>query len=114
MKKDIKYEIDNEIFAPNEEDSSLVTPEEMKENFELIKTQIPRFKEKFTTASKLKTEITNMDINRIINESVNEANLNEADTRIIEGFYETWMSVFMMVGSDREALEIVFKMIHSQ
>lgn len=114
MKKNIKDEVNYEIFTPSEDDSSLVTLEEMKENFELIKSEIPRFKEKFTTVSKLKTELDNIDIDRIINESIDEANLNKTDTRIVEGFYETWMSVFMMVGSDREALEIVFKMIHSQ
>ena len=103
-----------DILQPSEGDKELVSLKEMKENLDLIKSEIPTFKHKFSKVAKTKLELSNIDIDRIITESVKAANLNEKDTKIINGFYETWMSIFMMVGSDREALEIVFKMIHSQ
>ncbi len=86
----------------------------MKENFELIKEHIPNFKKNFNEVSENKLNVTNIDIHKITEKSVEEANLNEEETRIVDGFYGAWMSIFMMVGSDKEALEIVFKMIHSQ
>lgn len=106
--------INKQIFAPGDDEEDIVTPAEMKENLEMIKEQIPTFKKNFSEVSKNKLNVTNIDIHRIIEKSVKEADLNEADTRVLDGFYGTWMSIFMMVGSDREALEIVFKMIHSQ
>lgn len=109
--KNVKSE---DILQPNEDDKDLVSLKEMKANLELIKSEIPTFKHNFSKVAKTKLELNNIDIDRIIRESVEAANLNEKDTKIINGFYETWMSIFMMVGSDREALEIAFKMIHSQ
>lgn len=106
-------DINNEIFGGND-DEDLVSLTEMRENFELIKEHIPNFKKNFNEISDNKLNVTNIDIHKIIEKSIKEANLNKEDERIIDGFYGTWMSVFMMVGSDREALEIVFKMIHSK
>ncbi len=103
-----------EIFTPNDGDVDLVSLKAMKDNLDLIKSEIPTFIKNFSEVSKSKLEVSNLDIDRIIKRSVNESVLNEEDTELINGFYETWMSVFMMVGSDKEALEIVFKMIHSQ
>lgn len=103
-----------DILQPSEDDKDLVTLKNMKENIDLIKKQIPTFKHKFSKVSKTKLEVSNIDIDRIITESVLEADLNDEESKILNGFYETWMSIFMMVGSDREALEIVFRMIHSQ
>lgn len=106
--------INNEIFTPNDGDVDLVSLKAMKDKLDLIKSQIPTFIKNFSAVSKSKVEVSNIDIDRIIKKSVDESDLNEEDTELINGFYETWMSVFMMVGSDKEALEIVFKMIHSQ
>lgn len=103
-----------DILQPSADDKDLVTLKDMKENIDLIKKQIPTFKYKFSKVSKTKLEVSNIDIDRIITESVLEANLNGEEAKVLNGFYETWMSIFMMVGSDREALEIVFRMIHSQ
>ncbi len=109
--KNIKAE---DILQPGENDKDLVSLKEMKENLDLIKSEIPRFKDNFSKVAKNKLKLNNIDIDRIIRESVEAADLDEKDTKVLNGFYETWMSVFMMVGSDREALEIVFRMIHSQ
>lgn len=105
---------EDEIFKDMKDDYDLVTPKEMKENITLIKAQIPIFKEKFSEVSKVKLEVTNNDTDRIIKEALKAGNLNEDEERIMNGFYETWMAIFSMVGSDREALEIAFKMIHSE
>ena len=105
--------INNEIFGKND-DEDIVSLTEMKENFELIKEHIPNFKKNFNEISDNKLNVTNIDIHKITEKSIKEANLNKEDERIIDGFYGTWMSIFMMVGSDKEALEIVFKMIHSE
>ena len=99
----------SEIFAPKASDIDLVSLKAMKENLDLIKSEIPTFIKNFSEVSKSKLEVSNIDIDRIIKKSVDESDLNEEDTELINGFYETWMSVFMMVGSDKEALEIVFK-----
>lgn len=106
-------DINREIFGAKE-DEDLVSLTEMKENFELIKEHIPNFKKNFNEISDNKLNVTNIDIHKITEKSIKEANLNKEDERIIDGFYGTWMSIFMMVGSDKEALEIVFKMIHSE
>ncbi len=113
LKKDGELIFSNEMFADTDNDDELVTPKEMKENIDLIKSQIPNFKKRFSVVSKVKLKISNIDINRIIKESVENENLNDEEKRIMNGFYETWMSIFTMVGSDREALEIVFRMISS-
>lgn len=106
-------DINREIFGAKD-DEDLVSLTEMKENFELIKEHIPNFKKNFNEISDNKLNVTNIDIHKITEKSIKEANLNKEDERIIDGFYGTWMSIFMMVGSDKEALEIVFKMIHSE
>ena len=106
--------INNEIFTPNDSDIDLVSLKAMKDNLDLIKSEIPRFIKNFSEVSKTKLEVSNIDIDRIIKKSVDESDLSKENTELINGFYETWMSIFMMVGSDKEALEIVFKMIHSQ
>lgn len=103
-----------DILQPSEDDKDLVTLKDMKDNIDLIKSEIPTFKHKFSKVSKTKLEVSNIDIDRIITESVIDANLDGEKTKILNGFYETWMSIFMMVGSDKEALEIVFRMINSQ
>lgn len=113
LKKDGQIIYSNEILEDTEHDDELVTPQEMKENIALIKAQIPNFKRRFSEISKVKLKISNIDIDRTIKASVEEENLNDDEKRIMNGFYETWMSVFSMVGSDREALEIVFRMINS-
>ena len=113
LKKDGQMIFSNEIFENTEDDGDLVTPKEMKENIGLIKAQIPNFKKRFSEISKVKLKVSNIDIDRIIRASVEEENLNDEEKRIMNGFYETWMAIFDMVGSDREALEIVFKMMNS-
>lgn len=113
MNNDIGKKINAEIFG-SKDDEDIVGLEEMKQHFELIKQHIPNFKKNFSEVAKNKLNVTNIDIHKITEKSLKEAGLNREETRIIEGFYGTWMSIFMMVGSDREALEIVFKMIHSQ
>ncbi len=104
---------DNEIFKDMDNNEDIITPKEMKENIDLIKSQIPNFKKRFSEVSNRKLEVSNFDISKIISESIEKENLNSEEKRIMGGFYETWMSIFMMVGSDREALEIVFRMISS-
>lgn len=104
----------DEIFKDMKDDYDTVSPKEMKENLALIKAQIPNFKAKFSEVSKVKLEVTNNDIDRIIKEAIKAGQLNEDEERIMNGFYETWMAIFSMVGSDREALEVTFKMIHSE
>ena len=105
--------IRNEIFGSGD-DEDIVSLTEMKDNFELIKEHIPNFKKNFNEVSDNKLNVTNIDIHKITEKSLKEANLNKEDEKIVDGFYGAWMSIFMMVGSDKEALEIVFKMIHSQ
>ncbi len=104
----------DEIFKDMKHDQDTVSPKEMKDNLPLIKAQIPIFKSKFSEVSKVKLEVTNNDIDRIIKAALKAGDLNKDEERIMNGFYETWMAIFSMVGSDREALEITFKMIHSQ
>lgn len=104
---------ENEIFKDMDHDIDAITPKEMKENIDLIKSQIPNFKKRFSEVSKVKLEVSNFDINKIITESVEKEDLNDEEKRIMNGFYETWMAIFMIMGSDREALEVVFRMINS-
>lgn len=95
----------------NTKDENAVTPQEMKQHIELIKRNIPIFKEKFSKVAKSKVEVNGRDIDKIISQALKEGNLNPFEERIMNGFYESWMAIFMMVGSDREALEIIFRMI---
>lgn len=88
-----------------------VSTEEMKQNIELIKEQIPIFKKEFTKIAKNKVELNSSDIEKIINNALKSGELSIFQERIMTGFYDTWMAVFMMVGSDKEALQIVFNMI---
>lgn len=92
-------------------DTDTVNIEEMKQNIDLIMQQIPIFKEEFTKISKSKVELSSVDIEKIINNALSKGELSIFQRRIVEGFYDTWMAVFMMVGSDKEALQIVFNMI---
>ncbi|AFS79553.1 hypothetical protein Curi_c25580 [Gottschalkia acidurici 9a] len=93
------------------ENENTVTPKEMKLNIELIKKNLPIFKEEFNKIARSKVEVNARDIDKIINKALDKGELSIFERRIMNGFYETWMAIFMMVGSDREALEIVFRMI---
>ncbi|KNF08253.1 hypothetical protein CLPU_8c00180 [Gottschalkia purinilytica] len=93
-------------------EEQIVSPEEMRANIEIIKGHLPIFKNNFTKFAKQKNgDITSGEIDKIINESLKQGNLSEKGLRIVNSFYETWMAVFMMVGNDKEALEIVFRML---
>jgi hypothetical protein len=47
----------------------------------------------------------------LIDSSLDESQLAPSGRRILEGFYETWMSIFMMVGNDKEALIVALRTI---
>lgn len=89
-----------------------VSPDEMKQNFNIIEKNIPIMKEKLS--KKLREnegKLKSMDIEELIVTSLDESKLAPAGRRILEGFYETWMSIFMMVGNDKESLIITLRTI---
>lgn len=89
-----------------------VSPEEMKANIKLIEKHIPIMKEKLSNKLREKEgKLQSKDIEDIIEGPLKECNLAPEGRRIVEGFYETWMSIFMMVGSDKESLIIALRAI---
>lgn len=89
-----------------------VSPEEMKANIKLIEKHIPIMKERLSKKLREKEgKLNSIDVEYIIESSLNECNLAPEGRRIVEGFYETWMSIFMMVGSDKESLIIALRAI---
>lgn len=96
----------------NELEIETVSPEEMRENFKLIEKNIPIMKEKLSKKLREKNgELSSIDIEQLIVSSLDESKLAPAGRRILEGFYETWMSIFMMVGNDKESLIIALRTI---
>lgn len=93
-------------------DVDTVSPEEMKSNFKLIEKNIPIMKEKLSRKLREKEGVLkSMDIEELIDSSLDESGLAPAGRRILEGFYEIWMSIFMMVGNDKESLIIALRTI---
>jgi hypothetical protein len=91
-------------------DSDIVSNEEMKDNFHVIKKHLPIFKDKFDIVLRdTDGDASVSDLDRLIRESLEEGNLNFSEKRILNGFYETWMAIFMMVGSAEKSLEILFR-----
>lgn len=89
-----------------------VSPEEMKSNIKLIEKHIPIMKDRLSKKLREKEgKLSSIDIEDIIESSLKECNLAPEGKRIVEGFYETWMSIFMMVGSDKESLIIALRAI---
>jgi len=93
-------------------DYEVVSEEEMRDNLDVIKRHLPIFKLRFDNASnKIDRDLTAEEMDIIIKESLNEGNLNFAEKRVLGGFYESWMVLFMMVGNDKEALKLLFQHI---
>jgi hypothetical protein len=93
-------------------DIETVSPKEMKENFKIIEKNIPIMKEKLSKKLREKDgKLTSMEIEELIVSSLDESSLAPAGRRILEGFYEIWMSIFMMVGNDKESLIIALRTI---
>lgn len=93
-------------------DVETVSPKEMKENFKLIEKNIPIMKDKLSKKLREKNgSLSSMDIEELIVSSLEESCLAPAGKRILEGFYEIWMSIFMMVGNDKESLIIALRTI---
>jgi len=91
-------------------DSDIVSGEEMRENFHVIRKHLPIFNDKFDKILR-ETDgdvpVSKMDI--LIKESLEEGNLNFSEKRMLNGFYETLMAIFMMVGDPEKSLDILFK-----
>lgn len=93
-------------------ESDVVSHEEMRNNFHTIKSHLPIFKIKFDKVLRDSDgDVSVSSLDTLIKEALEEGNLNFAEKRILNGFYETWMAIFMMVGSDKQSLEILFKSI---
>lgn len=94
----------------NKLDVETVSVEEMKKHFNIIEKNIPVMKEKLSSKLREKNgDLTSSDIEELIVSSLKEASLAPAGNRVLEGFYETWMSIFMMVGNDKESLIIALR-----
>lgn len=93
-------------------DVETVSPKEMVDNFKLIEKNIPIMKDKLSKKLRDRNgELKSIDIEELIESSLNESGLAPAGRRILEGFYEIWMSIFMMVGNDKESLIIALRTI---
>lgn len=93
-------------------DVDTVSPKEMLDNFKLIEKNIPTMKDKLSKKLREKDGVLkSADIEELIDSSLDESGLAPAGRRILEGFYEIWMSVFMMVGNDKESLIIALRTI---
>jgi len=93
-------------------DLDIVSNEEMKDNFHVIRKHLPIFKAKFDKVLRdTNGDASVSDLDILIKESLKEGDLNFSEKRILNGFYETWMAIFMMVGSDKKSLEILFQSI---
>lgn len=89
-----------------------VSVEEMNKNFNIIEKNIPILKNKLSKELREKEgNLSSRDIERILDASLDEASLAPRGRRILEGFFEMWMGVFMMVGSDKESLIIALRML---
>jgi hypothetical protein len=93
-------------------DVDTVSPKEMVDNFKLIEKNIPIMKDRLSKKLREKNgELKSIDIEELIESSLDESGLAPAGRRILEGFYEIWMSIFMMVGNDKESLIIALRTI---
>lgn len=93
-------------------DVDTVSPKEMLDNFKLIEKNIPTMKDRLSKKLREKDGVLkSADIEELIDSSLDESGLAPAGRRILEGFYEIWMSVFMMVGNDKESLIIALRTI---
>lgn len=89
-----------------------VSLEEMNKHFNIIEKNIPILKNKLSKELREKDgNLNSRDIERILDESLDEASLAPAGRRILEGFFEIWMGVFMMMGSDKESLIVALRML---
>ncbi|OHW63473.1 hypothetical protein EUAN_03370 [Andreesenia angusta] len=93
-------------------DVDTVSPKEMLDNFKLIEKNIPIMKDRLSKKLREKDGVLkSVDIEELIESSLDESGLAPAGRRILEGFYEIWMSIFMMVGNDKESLIIALRTI---
>ncbi|MDO5707263.1 MAG: hypothetical protein Q4P31_01305 [Andreesenia angusta] len=93
-------------------DIDTVSVEEMNKHFNIIEKNIPILKEKLSRELRQSNgELKSRDIERILDESLDEASLAPKGRRILEGFFEMWMGVFMMIGSDKESLIVALRML---
>ncbi len=99
----------NEI---NKLDVDTVSNEEMLKHFNIIEKNIPIMKKNLSDKLR-ETEgnISSIQIEEVLVKSLDEAGLAPTGRRILEGFFEIWMGVFMMIGNDKESLIVALRMI---
>jgi len=92
-------------------DTNIVTNDEMRDKFHIIKKHLPIFKTKFDKILEHNQDASIKDLDMLIIDALEEGNLTPSEKRILNGFYESWMATYLMVGSPRKSLEILFNII---